>query len=136
MQPSLAQLLKEDAKLRFVFKELPILGPDSVVAARAALAAHKQGKYLPLHEALMKTRGTLDQTTVLKIATDVGLDAQRLKADMGAPEIDRMLDRNVKLAHVLAINGTPGFVIGDQIVPGAVDLPTLKSLVADARKKK
>jgi protein-disulfide isomerase len=134
--PTIAQLLKEDSKLRFVYKELPILGPDSVVAARAALAARNQGKYFPLHDALMRTRGTLDEATVLKLAGDAGLDTKRLKTDMSAPEIDKILDRNMKLAHMLAITGTPGFVVGDTIVPGAVDLATLRSLVSDARKKK
>jgi protein-disulfide isomerase len=135
VEPSLAQLRKEDSKLRVVYKELPILGPDSVIAARAALAARKQGKYLALHEALMRARGSLDEATVLKIAGEAGLDSQRLKADMGAAEVEQILDRNLKLARALAITGTPGFVVGDTVVPGAVDLPTLKSLVADARKK-
>jgi protein-disulfide isomerase len=135
VEPSMAQLRKDDSKLRFVYKELPILGPESVVASRAALASRKQGKYLAFHEGLMRARGGLDEAAVLKIAAEAGLDGQRLKADMAAPEIDQILDRNLKLARALAITGTPGFVVGETVVPGAVDLPTLKSLVADARKK-
>jgi protein-disulfide isomerase len=133
--PALSQLLKEDGKLRFVFKELPILGPDSVVAARAALAANAQGKYMPVHRALLRHRGTYDEATVMRIAGEAGLDTARLKADMANPAIAAMIDRNRSLARALSVTGTPAFVIGDKIVPGAADLETLKTLVADARKR-
>ena len=131
----LAELLKADRNLRFVYKELPILGPESVVASRAALAARAQGKYQPMHDALMRARGTLDEQAVFRIAGEVGLDVGRLKADMARPEITAMLDRNLKLAKDLGLNGTPAFVIGDRVIPGAVDLDTLKQLVADARAR-
>jgi protein-disulfide isomerase len=72
----------------------------------------------------------------MKIAAEQGLDVARLKSDMGGADIERMLERNLQLARALNISGTPAFVIGDVMVPGAVDLPTLKSLVADARKAK
>jgi protein-disulfide isomerase len=134
--PSLSQLLKEDGKIRFVYKELPILGPDSIIASRAAIASRKQNKYIEMHNALMRARGTLDEPSVLKIATETGLDARKLKTDMGAPEVDMIIERNRTLARALNLNGTPAFVIGDTTVPGAVDLPTLKSLVAEARKRK
>ncbi len=133
--PTLTELLRGDAKLRFVFKELPILGPDSVVAARAALAANMQGKYLAMHERLLRHRGGFDEQTITRIAGEAGLDVARLKADMGKPEIDAMLDRNRQLARDLAINGTPAFIIGDKVVPGAADLQTLKRLIAGARKR-
>jgi len=132
---ALARLLKEDGNVRFVFKELPILGPDSVVAARAALAAKAQGRYVDMHQALMRARGTLDEATVLRIAGDIGLDTARLKADMGRSEIDDVFERNRQLARELSISGTPAFVIGNQIIPGAVDFETLKKLVADARRR-
>ncbi len=134
VEPTLTQLRHDDAKLRLVYKELPILGPDSVVAAHAALAARKQGKYDQLHEVLMRSRGTLDEATVLKLAGDAGLDTARLKADMKSPDIEKIIARNVQLAHALGITGTPGFVVGNQLVPGAVDLETLRTLVAEARK--
>jgi len=134
VEPSLAQLREEDPNVRFVYKELPILGPDSVVATRAALAARKQKKYQELHDALMRARGTLDEATVLKIASEVGIDTKQLKADMTSPDVERIIKRNIDLAHSLTISGTPGFIIGNQLVPGAVDMATLKSLVADARK--
>ncbi len=136
VEPSLEQLIKEDSKLRFVYKEFPILGPNSVVASHAALAARKQGKYQALHDALMRARGSLDEATIMQIAGDAGLDVKRLKADMNDPEIERIIERNMELARALAINGTPGFIVGNQLIPGAVDLPTLKSLVAEARKAK
>ena len=133
--PALTQLLKDDGKLRFVFKELPILGPDSLVAARAALAANAQGKYMPMHMALLRHRGAFDDATVMRLAGEAGLDAARLKTDMAKPEIMAMIERNRALAGALSITGTPAFVIGDRIVPGAADLETLKMLVAEARKR-
>jgi protein-disulfide isomerase len=133
--PALAQLLKSDGKLRFVFKELPILGPDSIVAARGALAARLQDKYVPMHEALIRHRGSFDEQTVLRIASEVGLDVARLKADMAKPELNAIVEKNRQLARDLAINGTPAFVIGDKVIPGAVDLNTLRKLVADARQR-
>jgi protein-disulfide isomerase len=133
--PALAQLIKQDGKVRFVFKELPILGPDSVVAARAALAANAQGKYVPMHEALLRHRGSYDEQAIARIAADVGLDVGRLKADMAKPEITAMIDRNRQLARDLMLNGTPAFVIGDAVAPGALDLDTLKKLVAQARQR-
>jgi protein-disulfide isomerase len=133
--PTLAQLLKEDPKLRLVHKELPILGPDSVVATRAALAARKQNKYHPMHAALMRTRA-LDEASILKLAAEQGLDTARLKADMQSAETDEIIERNRRLARALNITGTPAFIIGDALVPGAIDLRALKSLVAEARAAK
>lgn len=131
----LAQLIKEDGKVRFVFKELPVLGPDSVVAARAALAARLQGKYVEMHDALLRHRGKYDDQAIARIAAEVKLDPRRLKADMEKPEITAMLDRNRQLARDLAVTGTPAFVIGNVVVPGAVDLDTLRKLVAEARQR-
>lgn len=134
VEPSLEQLLKDDRQIRFIYKEFPILGPDSVIASHAALAARKQNKYLPLHDALMRAHGQLDEAAILKIAADVGIDVSRLKSDMDSPEINQIISKNMDLAHALNITGTPGFIVGDQLVPGAVDLSTLKKLVAEARK--
>jgi protein-disulfide isomerase len=131
----LAQLIKEDGKVRFVFKELPVLGADSVMAARAALAARLQGKYVEMHDALLRHRGSYDDQVIARIAAEIKLDPARLKADMARPEITAMLDRNRQLARDLSITGTPAFVIGNMVVPGAVDLETLKKLVAEARQR-
>ncbi|HEX6442220.1 MAG TPA: DsbA family protein [Stellaceae bacterium] len=135
VEPSLEALLGEDRQLRFVYKEMPVLGPASVIAARAALAARNQGKYDAFHKAMMNTKGQIDEAAVLKVAGSVGLDIDRLKRDMNAPEVQQAIKANLDLAESLDIRGTPGFVIGEEIVPGAVDLGTLKQLIADARKK-
>jgi protein-disulfide isomerase len=135
VEPSLETMLKQDRQLRIVYKEFPILGPVSVTAARAALAAKAQGKYEAFHAAMMAARGTVTDDTVYRIAGSVGLDIDRLKRDMASPEVTQTIKSNLKLADALDIRGTPAFVIGDKIVPGAVDLEALKSMVADARGK-
>jgi protein-disulfide isomerase len=136
VEPAIEALLGKDKQLRFVYKEFPVLGPDSVHAARAALAARKQGKYEPMHRALMAVKGPLDEPAIMKVAASVGLDLERLKTDIAAPETDRTLKANVNLAEALDIRGTPGFVIGDEIVPGAVSLEELKRLIEAARHGK
>jgi protein-disulfide isomerase len=125
-----------DPKLRIVYKEFPILGANSTFAAKAALAANRQGKYVALHKALMETKGTVGEKAVLDAAGRLGLDVERLKKDMADPAIQAHIDRNLALARALQINGTPSFVIGEQIVPGAVDLNTLERLIREAREKK
>ena len=135
MLPSLQTLLKEDRKLRFLYKEMPVLGPQSVIAAHAALAAQRQGKYEAFHTAMMATKGQITEETVYKVAGSVGLDIDRLKQDMSAPDIEQALKANLALANALNIHGTPGFIVGKHIVPGAVELDTLRSMVADARRE-
>jgi protein-disulfide isomerase len=132
--PALQTLLNQDRKLRFLYKEMPVLGPQSVVAAQAALAAQRQGKYEAFHNAMMGTKGQITEDTVYKVAGSVGLDIARLKQDMAAPEVDRAVKANLALADALNIHGTPAFIIGDHIVPGALDLDALKNMIADARK--
>jgi protein-disulfide isomerase len=135
VQPRLQELLAGDRELRIAYKEFPILGPVSVVAARAALAAQRQGKYAAFHNAMMAASGQITEDTVYQVAGAVGLDADRLKRDMASPQIDAGLKANHALAEALDITGTPGFVIGDQIVPGAIELSSLRDLVAGARGK-
>ena len=135
VEPALEKVIAADRKLRFVYKEFPVLGPASITAARAALAARKAGKYEAFHSAMMAARGQITDQTVYDVAGKVGLDVAQLKKDMGAPEVDKELKANLDLAEALDIRGTPAFIVGDQIIPGAVDLDTLKQLVADARKK-
>jgi protein-disulfide isomerase len=131
--PTLKQLLAQDPKVRLVYKEFPILGPESLVASRAALAARAQGKYQPFHDALMSATGPLTKAEVLRIAGSVGLDVAALEKAMASPDIDRALEKNRALASALGLRGTPAFVIGTEIVPGAVPLERLKELVARAR---
>jgi protein-disulfide isomerase len=133
LAPQIHALLGEDKKLRFVFKEFPILSDASSFAARAALAAEKQGKYADFHFALMDFHGKLTEDIVMRTAKGVGLDVERLRADMADSEIAAVIDRNRKLAEALGIDGTPSFIIGDTLVPGVSDISYLKDLIGKAR---
>ena len=137
MAPLITQAETADPWLRIVYKEFPILGPGSVFAAKAALAANKQGKYTAFHRALYQARGHVDETKVLEVAAAVGLDVARMQADMQADMQDKamesILERNIKLGQLLHITGTPGFVVGDQITTGAMDFDALQSLIGEAR---
>jgi len=135
VHPAIQKLLDQDPKLRFVYKEFPVLGEQSDIAAHAALAARLQGRYEPFHNAMMAAKGQITEELVYRIAGSIGLDVDRLKRDMTDPEIDRALSANRSLAKALDLRGTPGFIIGDHIVPGAIDLDALKTMVADARKQ-
>ena len=134
--PNLAELLRKDANVRVVFKEYPILGPDSVVASRAALAARRQNEdlYVPFHNALMESRGVFSERRILNIASEIGLNADQLRRDMASADIERIISRNYAHAEALGIQGTPGFVIGDQVVPGYINDEQLASLIGEARK--
>jgi protein-disulfide isomerase len=122
VHPALQALLGEDRNLRIVMKEFPILGKDSVFASRAALASMRQDKYAPFHNALMTLHGQLSDDIVLKTAGSVGLDVDRLKADMGRPEVEAQIKATYDLAQALEVHGTPAFVIGGELIPGAVDV--------------
>ena len=132
--PSVAELVETDPDLRVVYKEYPILGPGSQFAARAALASAKQGKYASFHHALMEADGQVTEQTVIEVARTVGLDIERLRADMEDPAIQEAIARNLQLANALGITGTPSFIIGQELVPGAVDLGTLLGLIDRARE--
>jgi len=126
------RLIEADEKLKVVYKEWPILGPESVVAARAALAARKQDRYLPFHRKIMAMR-EITEASVMTAAEELGLDLDRLKADMKAPEVEEHLRETMRLSRELGIEGTPAFVIGDELVPGAASFEQLQALVAKAR---
>lgn len=130
-----AQLLEEDRGVRIVYKEFPILGEDSVYAARASLAVFQldKKKYKPFHEALMRVSGTLTERVVMAVAKSVGIDTASLKEAMQAEEIDKIIEGNLRLAQSLGIGGTPTFIIGGQVIPGAVNLQTLQAYVRAAR---
>lgn len=132
--PAIQEVVEGDPQVRFVMKEFPILGPESVVASRLALASHAQGRYAEYHEALMGHRGDFDEETLLQLAASLGLDADKLAADARTPEIDQHLSRVQALARTLGISGTPAFIIGETIVPGAVGADDLRSLIAEARQ--
>ncbi|MGC1235263.1 MAG: DsbA family protein [Xanthobacteraceae bacterium] len=133
MAPVMEQAQAADPKLRIVYKEFPVLGPGSVFAAKAALAANKQGKYTVFHHALYQARGQVDEAKVLEVAAAVDLDIDRLKADMKDSAINGDLDKNTKLGELLHITGTPGFVVGDQVATGATELKNFQALIAKAR---
>lgn len=135
VEPALEKLIGDDHQLRFVFKEFPVLGPDSEIAARVALAARKQGKYDAFHRAMMGTGGHIDQPVIYKVAASVGLDIDRVKQDMAAPDIEKELKANLDLGQTLDLSGTPSFIVGDTIVPGAISAADLKQLIAAARGK-
>ena len=132
--PSIRQLLADDPNIRFVYKEWPILGPDSLLAARGALAAWKQGKYEEFHNVIMGVRGPISEGTLMQAAGELGLDVERLADDMYSDEIAGTIKRNMDLAARLGIRGTPAFVVGDTLVPGAVALADLRELVQAVRK--
>jgi protein-disulfide isomerase len=134
IEPSMDALLKEDGKLRIVYKEFPILGPVSVFASRAAIASRKQGKYEMFHRQMMAAKGNIDNDAVLKVAASSGLDMAKLKTDMAAADVDQVIKANYTLAETLAIDGTPGLIIGDQLTEGAVDLDGLRAMIKAARK--
>jgi protein-disulfide isomerase len=125
-------LIERDDNLRVVFKEFPILGEESVQAARAALAAYRQGLYLPFHFALMHSED-LSLEGVMQTAAEVGLDTDQLAADMQLPEIQEELSANYALARELGIEGTPAFVVGEELIPGAVSEERLTALIEEAR---
>lgn len=130
--PDVKALIASDPNLRIVYKQLPILGPDSIMAARAALAAAKQGQYQGFHEALLAS-ASLQEPVLLELAAKAGLDVVRLRSDMQSAAVTAELEANINMSTPLGINGTPGFVIGNQVVPGAVDLEGLRQFVAQAR---
>lgn len=133
MLPTLAALLRAEPKLKLVYKDLPILGPSSLLESRALLAAQRQGGYLKLQDVLMRDSGQATPETIRVAATQAGLDGARLLRDMDDPAVKARLDANGRLARELGIQGTPAMVIGDKLIPGAVDVTELRAAVAEAR---
>jgi protein-disulfide isomerase len=131
-----SKLISDDPNVRVVFKEFPILGPDSQIAALAGLAANRQGKYAAFHMAAMEHRGTFTKDNVLAIAKESGLDLDKLQADMKDQTLINEIAANQALADKLGINGTPAFIIGKEKVPGAISLDDMKKLVGEARNQK
>jgi len=130
-------LLKDDPKLKVVLKEFPVLGPGSVEAAQVAVAVHMQDKtgkkYLEFHQKLLGGRGEANKARALAVAKDIGLDMARLDKDLASPEVKAALQESFKLAEALGLNGTPSYVIGDNVVVGAVGLEALKEKVNTSR---
>ncbi len=137
--PDMLTLLKSDSNIRFVLKEFPVLGEGSVEAAHVAVAARMQDptgkKYIEFHQKLLGGRGPADKAHALAAAKDAGFDMARLEKDMDSPEVKATIDENMKLADALGVNGTPSYVIGGELVVGAVGLDALKEKMAAADKK-
>ena len=119
--------------LRLIFREFPMLGPESMLAARAALASRAQGLQEPIHWALLGADGPFDLDHILAVARSVGLDAERLARDMEDPALDAPIERNAIFADALRVRGTPAFVIGDGMIRGALPLEQFRAAIADAR---
>ncbi len=136
VHPILKELVDGDKNIRGFYKEWPVSGPDSFIAAHAAIAAQKQGKYFELHTALMQSRTSLEEPSILRIAATVGHDVHRLRKDMRSAERNAILLRNYKLAGKLKLNGTLSFLIGDRLIRGGQDLKSVRATVAQIRKKK
>jgi len=135
--PTLEKIMEGDKDIRIVFKEFPILSPQSELAARAALATWRQDKqkYIKIHAEFMNLKGPYTESRIFRIAKKFRLDLSQLKKDMHSRSMDETISNNRKLARNLGISGTPGFVIGNKIIRGAIDLATLKGLVSHARTK-
>jgi len=135
--PALMDLMKDDNKLRVVLKEFPVLGPGSVEAAKVAVAVRMQDKsgkkYLDFHQKLLGGRGQADKARALAVAKEVGMDMTRLEKDMASDEVRVSLEESLKLAETLGLNGTPSYVVGDDVVVGAVGLDALRTKISSAR---
>jgi len=136
LHAEMGPLLQRDRNIRVVMKDLPILGPQSVVASRALLASHRQGKYAELYDALMSLRGEPTDAVIRSEAERIGLDYARLRRDMDDPAIQQRLDANIALARALRIEGTPALIIGDTLVPGAVPVAQIEQMIAEARQRR
>jgi protein-disulfide isomerase len=136
--PALQALLAQDPKIAILYKDWPILGPVSRYAAASALAAGWQGKYLVAHDALMGGPRLAHNDQVDSILQNAGVKLDTLKKDRigHAQEIAALLERNDEEAHLLTLGGTPGLVVGRQLVPGMADVNDLKRLVANSRRRK
>ena len=130
----LLDTINEDKKINLVFVEFPILSEDSYTASLAALAAEKQNLYSQFHISLMKVRGRINEKQIFKTAKEVGLDINKLKLDMENPDIQLILKTNREVAKLLKLNGTPAFIIGDVIYPGAIKKDQLKKAIKLYRK--
>ncbi|MCW3782868.1 DsbA family protein [Defluviimonas salinarum] len=131
--PEVEALIAADTGIRLVYREWPILGDGSVFAARAALAARAQGKYEEFHKAMMRLNGRAEETSVLRVAAEIGLDIDRLRQDMTAPEVDAHIATSMRLTQALGFQGTPSFVIGETLLAGFAAREELTKLVADSR---
>jgi protein-disulfide isomerase len=135
--PDVVKLVNQDGRIRLVLKELPIFGDDSEAAAKLALASNKQGKYFEMHQKLFSEPGKADKDKALRVAKELGLDVDQLQKDAEDPDIKKSLAEAKDLAQKLNLQGTPLYLIGDRVLPGAPDdlFDELKAKVAEVRQK-
>jgi protein-disulfide isomerase len=133
MDPLLVALMRRDPSVRIVHKQFPLLGPMSVFAARVALTAWKFGKHTEFHNAMMAWKEPLTEQAIVEVARAVGIDILALSQSVGSKEITSALLNDISFAKTFELTSTPGFIVGDELVPGATDAQTLVELVADAR---
>ena len=131
-----AKLVDKDKKVRLILKEFPILSKGSEEAAKVALAAKMQGKYWEFHRAMLESQGQANEASALRVAEKLGLDMPRLKKDMASAEVKKEIEDTRKLATKMGIQGTPHFIVGDRIIPGAPEnlLELLNKHVGEVRK--
>ena len=133
LQPAMAELLRSDPNVRLVLKDLPILGPASVLGSKALIAAQSQGGYAKLRDLLMTQAAPPTVESIRADAQRLGLDADRLLREMDSPAVAKRIEANLALAARLGIQGTPAMVVGDVLIPGAVDVAELQQSVQQAR---
>jgi protein-disulfide isomerase len=136
LEPEMAAFLASDGDVRLVYKDLPILGPASVLGTKALLAAQKQNAYEKMRDAVMRLPPDITRPAIEAEAKKLGLDSVRLLLDMDDPSVQARIDTNLRLAQQLNIQGTPAMVVGDDMLPGAVDAAELKRAVLEARAAK
>ena len=132
---TIMDVMSEDKKVNFVFVELPILSQNSYIDATAALASEKQGLYNDYHLSLMNVKGRINEDVIFKMAKKTGLNINQLKIDMKNQEIENKLTKNREIAKLLNVNGTPAFIVGDIIYPGALQKSDLKQIIKSFREK-
>src|SRR5262245_54042108 len=127
---TLSMLLEKHKNVRMIYKELPILGPESHMASRAALAAEKQGAYTAFHRELMSLSGPITPEAIEGTGKKLGLDVAKLKADMSSKEVEGALMQNQRLASAIGVQSTPSFVIGGEVISGAMELAGFEELIS------
>lgn len=136
--PTVTEVLKDDHNLKVVFKEFPILAPDSALAAKASLAVYhaNKAKYVAYHTALMHMSGVFTMENLTDKAVEVGISKSAFEKAMKNPDLDKEIDANRVLAGAIGVRGTPGIIVGTELIPGVIPMDELKAKIADARKKK
>jgi protein-disulfide isomerase len=135
MFPTIQQLLANNDDIRMVVKEFPILGQSSLIAARAGVAAQKQGKFSAFHNEMMTYRGQISEATIMTAARTAKLNLDQLRQDMDSPATNTIIDRTRAVAAALEINGTPALVVGETIIPGCVSIEELQNVIRRERAK-